>query len=1001
MRWRQPARLDRAALSPKGRRVDLASVDRAQLATSHAWRHFRRRLATNLDNLVARIVTKPIKETVMEMPKWLRWALGMMAFAVATVGVVWLSGFLFFLFSKANPFGKTDFSTWWTYWHFYQDNAVISRRLKVSGLVAAVVCYGAVCMAIIGAMQETVSLHGDARFATKGEVEKAGLFGKTGIIVGKWGNTFILFAGMQFVLLAAPTRSFKGVGVVIPNLMNWRESAVVLDVKLENYKITSLFRSKHGQKVFLWNPFAEDGRTHRYNCLGYISDNPRLRVTEILAQGYAFYSGAGKDAFFDDAARNLFLGLGLYLCETPALPRTMGELLRQSSGKGKPIKSYLQGIINQRNYREYGDISLVEIGKKANRDEAIKVIMAICDASKEDAKSLIDDLPCMLVENAGKAELDRIEESLKALGKHVKFEVERRQVPLEKWDGVGEPMLTMECVDALNRFMMTSDNTLSSIMASFNTPLTLWTSPIVDAATSANDFDLREVRKQRMTVYVGIPANKLAEAELLLNVFFSQLVTLNTDELLFAKPELQYQCLMVMDEFAAPGRIGIIDKANLYMAGYGMRLLTIIQSPSQIEAEPRRGYGKEGAGTLITNHALQILYTPRKQSDANEYSEMLGTYTFKAKGTSRQRGGKNAGGHSESESDQKRALMMPQELKEMSQRKQIISLENTKPIKCDKIVYFTDHVFIDRFKSVCPTLAALDQTPIRRALRKLGFAAKAIPSKAFFETTWGAGELSSEVPFIDFDIHEAIVNQRSRSMTTGDVAKGIDLRALALDTSKIKVPVGAGLEPEQIENFVNNFFDALDARSAGDDDTDDDGAGNRPSDEELAALDAEAIDGEGDEAGGDVEERMTVRVTVENTLKNDMDASGGLVAPKVPDHDTDEGSTDEERAVIAAHAADDDEGYFTPMPAVTQPAPVDGKPDTAELSDEEMTAMMDAAAPADDAIGVYDEADMLAAIDAMEQAPDYPEKTLGDTPILDLSVLDRPLAPDKTQSKAF
>ena len=89
------------------------------------------------------------------------------------------------------------------------------------------------------------------------------------------------------------------------------------------------------------------------------------------------------------------------------------------------------------------------------------------------------------------------------------------------------------------------------------------------------------------------------------------------------------------------------------------------------------------------------------------------------------------------------------------------------------------------------------------------------------------------------------------------------------------------------------------------------------------------------------------------------------------------------------------------MPAVTQPAPVDGKPDTAELSDEEMTAMMDAAAPADDAIGVYDEADMLAAIDAMEQAPDYPEKTLGDTPILDLSVLDRPLAPDKTQSKAF
>ncbi|MBD4368996.1 type IV secretory system conjugative DNA transfer family protein, partial [Xanthomonas citri pv. citri] len=61
-------------------------------------------------------------------------------------------------------------------------------------------------------------------------------------------------------------------------------------------------------------------------------------------------------------------------------------------------------------------------------------------------------------------------------------------------------------------------------------------------------------------------------------------------------------------------------------------------------------------------------------------------------------------GGSESESDQKRPLMMPQELKEMSQREQIINLENTKAIKCTKIRYYEDYVFLDRLAEVDPSL---------------------------------------------------------------------------------------------------------------------------------------------------------------------------------------------------------------------------------------------------------------------------------------------------------
>lgn len=890
----------------------------------------------------------------MDMPKWLKWTLGIVAFIAATVGVVWLSGFLFFAFSKTNPIGKTDFSTWWTYWQFYQGDPVIAKRLKVSLIVAAVVAYGVPVFAIIAAMREVRSLHGESRFARPGEVAKAGLFAKTGIIVGKLGRRFLMFSGMQFVLLAAPTRSGKGVGIVVPNLLNWPESVVVQDVKLENFLITSKYRAKY-TKVYLFNPFAitEDaegnplhGRSHRYNPLGYISDDPRLRVTDILAIGYSLYPGEGRDAFFDDAARNLFLGLTLYLCETPTLPRTMGELLRQSSGKGRPVKEHIQGFITERNYREFGDVMLNDVGE--NRAAVVEAVAAIRACTDAEADALCSEVPVAVAENVGKAELDQIELLLSAAG--AEYETERRLVPLTVWDGVGLPPLSMECVDALNRFTSTSDNTLSSIMATFNVPLTIWASPIVDAATSANDFDLRRVRKERMSIYIGIPANKLAEAKLLLNMFKTQLVNLNTNQLLHSTPELKYTCLMLEDEFTAPGRIGIIDKANSYMAGYGLRLLTIIQSPGQLEAEPPKGYGKENARTFITNHACQILYTPREQRDANEYSEMLGYYTVHARGKNWGRGNTGYSEQIGEGAGQKRALMMPQELKEMSQRKQIINLENTKPIQCDKIAYYADHVFMDRLKSVSPTLQALG--------RKL-------PSKKQLEDTWGSGELASPVPVLDLDLHEAVVQARTREMTVADVEQGIDLRKLAVDTSKLAVVAGSdGLEPDQIEDFVNGFFDALDAADDSEHEdgaaVDDDGSSAPPSDDELAALDAEA----------DAEDEAA-----------------------------------EVNAIAPAPAAPEPVPTVAEVPAVSastvaqaEPAPAaetlrhdedDGDLIAAEPSDDELAAMMDEVFPGDD--GLPDEAEMLAALDAMEEPPELPAEAEEDAPVLDLSVLDKPL----------
>ena len=102
---------------------------------------------------------------------------------------------------------------------------------------------------------------------------------------------------------------------------------------------------------------------------------------------------------------------------------------------------------------------------------------------------------------------------------------------------------------------------------------------------------------RRMTVYVGIQPDKLAESRVIVNLFFSQVVNQNTRVLPRNDRGLKHQCLLLMDEFTSIGRVDIIATAVAYMAGYNLRLLPIIQSMAQLDAT----YGKDVARTLVTN----------------------------------------------------------------------------------------------------------------------------------------------------------------------------------------------------------------------------------------------------------------------------------------------------------------------------------------------------------------------------------------------------------------
>ena len=116
--------------------------------------------------------------------------------------------------------------------------------------------------------------------------------------------------------------------------------------------------------------------------------------------------------------------------------------------------------------------------------------------------------------------------------------------------------------------------------------------------------------------------------------------------------------------------------------------MCIVQSRAQL----RSVYGDNDAQNFITNHGAQVVFTPREQSDANEYSEMLGYKTLRRKQKSRSHGG-GSGQTSISYTEERRALLLPQEIKELPADDELIFYEGCKPIRAQKNWFFKDKIF--------------------------------------------------------------------------------------------------------------------------------------------------------------------------------------------------------------------------------------------------------------------------------------------------------------------
>jgi type IV secretion system protein VirD4 len=293
-----------------------------------------------------------------------------------------------------------------------------------------------------------------------------------------------------------------------------------------------------------------------------------------------------------------------------------------------------------------------------------------------------------------------------------------------------------------------------------------------------------------MSIYVGVNPDDLHRLRPVLSLFFQQAIGLQTRALPEHDATLKYQVLMMLDEFTALGRIPIIAEAVSYLPGYNVRVVLVIQTPAQL----REVYGPNGAETMLKTLAARIVFAPKDFPDAREISDELGFTTVKVNSLSKPvfdlSDSKGRRQRSVSVSEQRRALLLPQEVKELGAEEAIIFHEGLRPIRCRKIRYFEDARFRARLlppPKVGSIAAISRETP---------------PAAS---DTHGVNRNFS-------GIAESAPTTRTATLADLDQIETLTLEDFAADFSRIEVPAtaaGERLSEEALDGVVDSFLASL------------------------------------------------------------------------------------------------------------------------------------------------------------------------------------------------
>ncbi|UWL61688.1 conjugal transfer protein TraG [Brucella pseudintermedia] len=244
------------------------------------------------------------------------------------------------------------FFWWWFSFEAYAPAIFVEGGIiAVSGGFLAIAA--AILMSIIRAREaRNVATYGSARWAEDREIRAAGLLGPDGVVLGKHERDYLRHDGPEHVLCFAPTRSGKGVGLVVPTLLTWPESCIVHDIKGENWTLTAGFRARHG-RVLLFDP--TNARSSAYNPLLEVRQGEwEVRDVQNIADILVDPEGSlDKRNHWEKTSHSLLVGAILHVLYAEK-DKTLAGVANFLSDPRRPVEATLRAMMDTPHLGEAG-----------------------------------------------------------------------------------------------------------------------------------------------------------------------------------------------------------------------------------------------------------------------------------------------------------------------------------------------------------------------------------------------------------------------------------------------------------------------------------------------------------------------------------------------------------------------------------------------------------------------------------------------------------------------
>jgi type IV secretion system protein VirD4 len=265
--------------------------------------------------------------------QWTAWRLGYQP----QLGEPWLQ------VGSLRLYAPPAFFLWWYWFDAYAPKIFIEGAVIASsgGFASIAIAIG---LSVWRAQEAKEAVtYGSARWATAREVQTAGLLGPDGVVLGRLGRAYLRHDGPEHVLCFAPTRSGKGVGLVVPTLLTWPGSAIVHDIKGENWRLTAGWRARFGS-VFLFDPTNPDSSA--YNPLlevrrGDAEVRDVQNVADILVDPEG---GLERRNHWEKTSHSLLVGAILHVLYAE-VDKTLAGVANFLSDPRRPIETTLQAMM--------------------------------------------------------------------------------------------------------------------------------------------------------------------------------------------------------------------------------------------------------------------------------------------------------------------------------------------------------------------------------------------------------------------------------------------------------------------------------------------------------------------------------------------------------------------------------------------------------------------------------------------------------------------------------